>query len=306
MGKILIIRGGALGDFLLTLPAISLLRDALPEAEIEVLGYGHFVRIAERAGLVDSSRSIEYSKLAPFFAERTVLEPELMEYFASFDVVVSYLFDPDRHFAVNLERSKVETLLVGPHRPVEPGPHAAVQLAEPLESLAVFSQPEPVVRLEIPPSSNVATKTIAIQPGSGSPAKNWSSERFIELGRSIQQAVPECQLLLITGEVEAVTGLRDAVAGGWGDAGLLWSLLDQQPLDDVAEALAACVGFVGNDSGVSHLAGALGIPTLALFGPTNPDIWCPVGERAEVLRAPNGDLMELSVGQVIERMETWF
>jgi heptosyltransferase-3 len=55
--------------------------------------------------------------------------------------------------------------------------------------------------------------------------------------------------------------------------------------------------YVGNDSGISHLAAALGRPALVLFGPSNPDLWSPRGAR--VLRAPDGDLSRLSVYDVV-------
>ena len=94
-GKILVIRGGAIGDFILTLPAIAALRRQCPRAHLEVLGYPHIVQLALAGGLVDRVRSIEARALAGFFARRGTLEPDLVDYFSEFDIIISYLFDPD-------------------------------------------------------------------------------------------------------------------------------------------------------------------------------------------------------------------
>src|SRR5262250_1511814 len=95
-GKILIIRGGAIGDFILTLPAIAALRQQFPQAHIEVLGYPHIIQLAVAGGLVDRAQSIEARALAGFFARHGELSEDLADYFSEFDLILSYLFDPDR------------------------------------------------------------------------------------------------------------------------------------------------------------------------------------------------------------------
>src|SRR6185503_5065053 len=94
-GKILVIRGGAIGDFLLTLPVITALRRQFPEAHLEVLGYPHIVQLAVAGGLVDRAQSIEARALAEFFARDGKLSADLCDYFSEFDIIVSYLYDPD-------------------------------------------------------------------------------------------------------------------------------------------------------------------------------------------------------------------
>ena len=67
-GRILVIRGGAIGDFILTLPAIKLLRDSIPAAHLEILGYKHIIALAEMSRYADATRSIEYGPLSSFFS----------------------------------------------------------------------------------------------------------------------------------------------------------------------------------------------------------------------------------------------
>ncbi|MCB1086526.1 MAG: hypothetical protein KDM63_05740, partial [Verrucomicrobiae bacterium] len=154
MGKILFIRGGAVGDFILTLPAIQLVRQHLPSAGIEVLGYTPITRLAQAARLVDATRSIEYGPLSSFFVPGSTLPKELVDYFAGFSVVFSYLYDPDDYFAENLCRSGVKTLFAGPHRIDESlaDQSAARQLAKPLEQLALYLE-DPFVHLSFDDAS---------------------------------------------------------------------------------------------------------------------------------------------------------
>ncbi len=97
--RILVIRGGAIGDFVLTLPAIGLLRRAYPQARLEILGYKHIVALAEHRFYAEAVRSIE-ARRARHASSRSDAElpAELIGYFSSFDLVVSYLFDPDGIF----------------------------------------------------------------------------------------------------------------------------------------------------------------------------------------------------------------
>src|SRR3982751_2285080 len=96
MNRILVIRGGAIGVFVLTLPAIKLLRDRFPAAHLELLGVPHIVALADQRFYADEVRSLDAPAFAPFFAEDAELPPELSDYFANFDLVVCYLFDPDK------------------------------------------------------------------------------------------------------------------------------------------------------------------------------------------------------------------
>src|SRR5919109_2922999 len=123
MNRILVIRGGAIGDFILTLPALKALRDAHPDAQIEILGYKHIAVLAENRFYAQAVRSIEYGPLSSFFAKDSELPADLVSYLASFDLVISYLYDPDQIFQNNLRRCGVEDLVYGPARIVEKADH---------------------------------------------------------------------------------------------------------------------------------------------------------------------------------------
>src|SRR4051794_14399421 len=131
MKRILIIRGGAIGDFILTLPALRALRDAFPASHIEILGYSHIAALADKRFYANAVRSIEYGALSRFFARNAELPEPLAQYFAEFDLIISYLFDPDRIFQTNLERAGADNIITGPAK-IRAGSHAAIQLGRPI------------------------------------------------------------------------------------------------------------------------------------------------------------------------------
>lgn len=298
-GKILVIRGGAIGDFILTLPAIAALRRQFPEAYLEVLGYPHIVRLATAGGLVDGARSIEARPLAGFFARNGDLAEELRDYFSEFDLIVSYLYDPDEIFRTNIGRCSPAQFIAGPHRPDErlEVPAAQVYL-RPLEQLAIFdADPVPRLRIAQVGSRDNACLTWALHPGSGSERKNWPEPLWAELVQRLINSTP-FNLLFVGGEAEGERLQRLAAALPPGRTRVAQSL----PLPQLAGLLQECAGFVGHDSGISHLAAALGLAGLVLWGETAEAIWRPPSPKILVLRHPAG-LRYLEVGEVMERFE---
>ncbi len=132
---------------------------------------------------------------------------------------------------------------------------------------------------------------VALHPGSGSRAKSWPPDRFATLAQELAGPRP---WLLVVGPADSeacgpLLGRRGVVVA----AGLAPRILG---------ALLARAGlYVGNDSGVSHLAAAFGAPTLALFGPTDPAQWSPVGPAVSVLRSPTGSMEDLGLAAVRQR-----
>ncbi|HSH38414.1 MAG TPA: hypothetical protein VK993_06485, partial [Chthoniobacterales bacterium] len=184
MQRILVIRGGAIGDFVLTLPAVKLLRDEYPHARLEILGYKHITALAEKRFYARATRSIEYAPLAGFFAKGRELDAELSRYFGSFDLVVSYLFDPDGIFQRNIERCGVEMFITGPPK-IAANEHAAIRLARPLEQLGLTLHdcaprvyPSEDDREFARSFLGTVSAPLALHPGSGSPTKNWPIENW--------------------------------------------------------------------------------------------------------------------------------
>jgi heptosyltransferase-2 len=301
MNRILVIRGGAIGDFILTLPALKALRDARPHAHMEILGYKHIAVLAEKRFYAQAVHSIEYGPLARFFARNTELPAELADHFASFDLIVSYLYDPDRIFETNLRRCGVENLICGPGRIVENAGHAARQLARPIEELGIN-----VVDLaeRIFPSvedrefareflASVPQPIVAIHPGSGSHEKNWTLENWIGLFSPDNRFADLERLLVISGEADEAQ--TDQLQREWKNHDVRFAR--SLPLPRLAGVLERSI-FIGHDSGISHLAAAAGANCILLFGPTDPDVWAPRNDNVQILRAPNGRIDDLRIETV--------
>ena len=296
-GKILVIRGGAIGDFILTLPAIAALRERFPEARLEVLGYPHIVNLALAGGLVNGVRPIEAGPLAGFFARHGTLAEAWSDYFAEFDLILSYLYDPDEIFQTNIRRCSPAQFIAGPHRPAPDARTPAAQLyLQPMERLAIFdTDPVPRLRLE---GSRMDCRQLALHPGSGSERKNWPEPCWANLIRQLLSTT-DLELLLVGGEAEGERLERLASVATNTRARV--KLAQNVPLTELAAQLASCVGFVGHDSGISHLAAAVGLRGLVLWGDSIEEIWRPPSGKVSILRHAEG-LAALPVNLVQERI----
>jgi len=301
MNRILVIRGGAIGDFILTLPALKALRDARPRAHIEILGYQHIAVLAENRFYAQAVRSIEYGPLARFFARNSGLPTELAEYLGSFDLVVSYLYDPDQIFEINLRRCGVENLICGPARIAEHAGHAARQLARPIEELGIkvvdlseriFASTEDrqFAREFL---ASLPQPIVAIHPGSGSEAKNWPLENWLGLFSPGSRFADLERLVVVSGEADEAQ--TDQLEREWKNHDVRFAR--NLPLPRLAAVLERSI-FIGHDSGISHLAAAAGADCILLFGPTDPDVWAPRNDSVQILRAPNAKLSDLGIEHV--------
>ena len=301
MNRILVIRGGAIGDFILTLPALKALRDSRPQAHMEILGYKHIAVLAEERFYSQAVHSIEYGPLARFFARNTELPAELADCFASFDLIVSYLYDPDRVFETNLRRCGVQNLICGTARVVGNAGHAAQQLARPIQELGIkvvdFAE-------RIFPSiedrefareylASVPPPIIAIHPGSGSHEKNWPLENWIGLFSPDSRFADLQGLVVISGEADEAQ--TEQLEREWKNREVRFA--SNLSLPRLAAVLERSI-FIGHDSGISHLAAGVGANCILLFGPTDPDVWAPKYEKVRVLKPPSGKLDDLQIDTV--------
>jgi heptosyltransferase-3 len=292
--KILFIRGGALGDFIVTLPTLRVLRQKWPDAHIEVLGHPHLAEIALHRHYLNGVRSVNHGPLSAFFTPRAVLDPAWMDYVGDFDLVLSYFYDPDEFFLINLQRCKPgEIVTHSPRVPEGFGRPAARHFAGILEPLGL-ALPDDAASDVFPTPADAdaaraflnglkpGTRLVAIHPGSGSETKNWPARSWAELGRCLAAAFPDIALLVIEGEADATPA--QAVVDAWKNLPHLRARL--LPLPILAALLRESVLFLGHDSGITHLAAASrrDLPVIALFGPTDPAVWAPPRSGVQTLR----------------------
>ncbi len=283
--NILCIRGGALGDFIVTLPTLRLLRQRWPDAHIEVLGHPRLAEIALQRHYLNAIRSVNHGPLSAFFTPHAVLDPAWMDYIGSFDLVLSYFYDPDGLFLVNLQRCKPGRILThSPRVPEDFGRPAARHFAGIVEPLGLALADDAASDLFPSPGDAAAarafltglkpgTRLVAVHPGSGGETKNWPVAAWAELGRQLVSAKPDVALLLVEGEADAEPA--EFLLEAW--KGISHLRARWLPLPILAAVLREAALFLGHDSGITHLAAASrrDLPVIALFGPTDPAVWAP-------------------------------
>lgn len=136
----------------------------------------------------------------------------------------------------------------------------------------------------------VSGQYAVIHPGSGGKAKCWPAARFVELARRLQEGGLAPVFVLGPAELERWSA-RDI-----GSIRREFALMEHPSLERLAGMLTGCRVYVGNDSGVSHLAGAAGARSIVLFGPSNPRHFAPLGPKVTILHRPS--LTDLSVDEV--------
>jgi heptosyltransferase III len=228
--------------------------------------------------LIDDVRSIETRAAAGFFARNAPLDPDLSEYFARFTVIFSYLYDPDGFFQMNVSKVSAAQFIPGRARPDEGATlHASETFLKPLERLAIFDA-DAVPRLKIPQHA-VSDATIAIHPNPETGARAWPEAKWRNLALAVM-AKTSYRVVLIGDESQTRALQRIAVDLPANRA----AMVSSAALPELANQLSACQAFIGHDSGVSHLAAALGVPCVAVWGNSNAALWQPRGENVTVLK----------------------
>ena len=289
--RILVVRGGAVGDFIVTLPVWAALRREYPDAELGALVPADRGELGYSAGVFEHWRCLDDLEWASFFTEGGELSEETAEWLSGFDAIVSYLHDSSGIWEANVKRVWRGEWLVGPGLPPDNDNRSVSKiLLEPLTAWGIEGA-NSVPWLVLPDQAD-SLYALGVHPGSGSPAKNWPEpcwEQFLQHFLAMKCG----ELLMIGGEAEQ-DRLRwiESMVKGWGEIHFGKSLLE------TACVLRQCRMFVGHDSGITHLAAALGVPCVVLWGETNRNIWQPPQNHVTVLRGGKG-LKEISVDAVL-------
>ncbi len=283
MRKILVLRGGALGDFIVTLPALAALRRAWPAARIELVGNAPAASVASTTHLLDAVHSQHEARWSALYTAAD-LSGDFTTWLTSFDLIVNFWPDSDsvvaRHFPL---RPDQRFLSASAHPAIAP---AAAHFCAALEPLGIASC-EFFFPLAPAKSAREFAPLIAFHPGSGSSKKNWPLDRWTALAEWFRRE-QRAELLIITGEAEA---LETRALGRFGTSA------HALPLDALMAGFGQCRLFVGHDSGISHLAAACNVPSILLFGPTDPARWAPPAPHVRVIRR-GAELDLISVDEV--------
>lgn len=226
-----------------------------------------------RAATLGEAAPIEGRPVSWLFAAEPPREAE--EFFTAFAAVESFSGFGVSEVASNLARWLGAAGRVHPFRPLRPM-HLAEHFLDCVGAAKTAAQisrvrlslPGDAVRAAHSRLATVPRPILAVQPGSGSKAKRWSRAGFVEVVSRWRERGAGVVIALGPAEADELSL--------WRDEG---RVLVQPDLLELSALLGACDGYLGNDSGVSHLAAASGARGAAIFGPTDPALWRPLSDR---------------------------
>lgn len=286
----MVIFPGALGDLICVAPALRAIGRQPPQAALELMARGELARFAVGRMGITRGHSIDRREVGQLFAMGECADA--CAFFGGFDRIDSFFAAADARFRRSLESVARGEVHFYPFRPPGDGHVAECYLRSigersraPLESRIDVLAEDSAAAARILNRIGLGKKNfMLVFPGSGSAKKNWPVLNFCELARRMAAAMPA---LFVLGPAEAAL---EPLLRTW-----KFATLGGLELGEVAGLARAARGFVGNDSGVSHLAAAAGATGFALFGPTDPERWRPLGSVRVIRRDP---LAELTVGEV--------
>jgi heptosyltransferase III len=314
-----IIQPGAIGDCILTLPLAQFMKESLNLGGVVFLSHLGHAGIFTGRTCVDGVKSIESVAIHRLFHDRREFDIEdgdpLLTAFAPYGLIVTFLGEQDSDFEHNLiytahctHSADIITLNLKP--PAESATHISLYYIEQfasawhshtaLASIQADYLAHPFLKatgidklkgeeiLKAYDIGSASEKTIVIAPGSGSVSKCWPVENFLAAADQLKSN--DFKVIFLLGPAESERFSPDVLAR-LGSTALYASDLS---LTEVLQLLSASHGFIGNDSGITHLAGGLGLKTIAIFGTTQSYIYRPCGPNVHTLQIPSDEFSAIS------------
>jgi ADP-heptose:LPS heptosyltransferase len=271
--KLLIFHQGALGDFVLTFPALIRLKKHF--TPIDAVCKPQLGKLAKGMGLIDNWFSQDAARFASFFSDS--IDSDVKNLLNTYDEIILFSFSEDLTQSINQIRHRSVHRISPRPKPTD-NIHVALHLLRNLarcgliaedNDLNTSEQPSFYLQPEVFYNTSLSRKVL-IHPGAGSKKKMWPITNFLQVEELLKADGYRPEYII--GPADRF--LRDA----------LRMSSARQRVVHTPENLAALMalmktagGYIGNDSGVSHLAAYLGLPTVAVFGPSDPAMWGPVG-----------------------------
>lgn len=303
MQRGLIIQPGAIGDCILTLPLAAYMKESTHLGGIDILGHTEHIGFLPGRSCVDGIRSIDSIELHRLFTETKTFELKdrdpLISAFRDYAWIATFMGEPNSSFEQNLiytancsHSAEVITLSLKPpkgfsehladfyirqfvdqcgfslsYKPIQTG-DCLIKATE-----ADIQTGKRLMR-EI--GLGFGEKLMVIQPGSGGTKKCWHLDNFLAVARELDSRGIEIIFLLGPTELERFGDKKIKKINS------IVRCLSSLSLTQVLGLLSCVNGFIGNDSGITHLAAAMGIKTFTIYGPTNPAVYKSIGPAVTV------------------------
>ncbi len=303
MQRAVILQPGAIGDCILTLPLAKFIKDSLQLGGVDILGHTEYIGILPGRACIDSIRSMDSMDLHRLFVEPKTFDladrDPLINVFADYAWIVTFMGETNSNFEQNLIFTancshSAEVIMLSMKPPEGFNQHLTefytqqfiTQSGFSLESSSAWFSDILIRATEADRDSgkellkeinvDFSKKLIVINPGSGGTDKCWYLNNFLAIAEEVRSKGLEVVFLLGPAEQQRFSQTR--IKG----INKVAKCLVDLTLTQVIGLLSCTDGFVGNDSGITHLAAVMGVRTLAVFGPTNPAVYKPVGPAVTV------------------------
>ncbi|MPZ15459.1 MAG: hypothetical protein GEU73_13735 [Chloroflexi bacterium] len=273
--RVVVLRPGALGDTIVTLDSLAALRRGFPDAVLELVGNREAGTLLQEARVVDIVRSFDGPEVASLFLQ----PPTVPAVWGKLELAVIWLRAGARVADAFVAAGARRIICASPEPPlaIHVSDHLVATLA-PLDLPAPApAAPALLLHRNSEEASGEPAARILLHPGSGSDRKNWPAAAFGALARRLFEAGHSVAFLRGPADGASVAAVQTA----FGES--LPVTRDPLSLRELRAVIAAYDVYVGNDSGVTQLSARLGVPTVAVFGPTDPRQWAPRGPRVAVV-----------------------
>lgn len=280
----LICHRGALGDFILTWPAIYCLREVLPHYQFIGIGRTEYMRLANSFGLLDTYIDKESAGLLDFFCGKSIPEKICSPHGA-----VLWLTEGQKVADLLKKSASLPVVSIAPFPDEQT--HLAQYYCSVVQSHFPITVPQELS--DYFPLRATEGQYALIHPGSGSSGKNYSPQFYRVLADELRR-LGYPKVGFIFGPVEEEKMNAEDFAGEW----------IERPKD--VEALAGLLSgaslYIGNDSGVSHLSGFVGTATIALYKTTDPNIWGVLGKKVAHISAAKE---KSALRKILKYLSSW-
>lgn len=294
--RVLVIFPGALGDLMCLMPSLAAIARSHPGASIELMARMELAQLAAGRTVVARAHSIDAREVGALFTEDA--SGIARRLFDDFDRIYSFFASDDPRFRARLSAATDARVSFHPFRPGGDG-HISTAYLRSIETeieaeaaaLPLNPRLEPTLHdlaaaTSALAQSNCGTSNLLVMfPGSGSPGKNWPANKFVALASELSG---RARFAVVLGPAEMSLEPVFCATGV--------PVLKQLDLPTVAAIARVASAFVGNDSGVSHLAAGVGTCGVVIFGPTDPARWRPIapdgGGQIAVVRRTSIDTVE--------------
>lgn len=269
---LLLIHQGALGDFILTFPAIIRLKSYFQR--IDLVSHNQLGKLAVALNLAEKWFPVDASAFASLFSDQA--DPRIETLLRGYETIILFTFSDRLEQSIRRVTANL-SCRIPPKPPVRQRIHVSQFILENIFKCGLITTAEAKLEDFQLPNCQSCKRTpnkILLHPGAGSIRKRWPLANFLIVATKLNRAGYQTEFILGPAE----EGLTEKLQ----HSGRIVHVLDD--LLDLLDLFNSAGGYIGNDSGASHLAAFTGLPTTVIFGPADPARWKPVGQAVEVVR----------------------